>query len=119
MTPADQRGQKNWTDLVAHQSGTLIIGHTCYKNHFIRLERQEGLPRIVIHTYADGSEREISFDEEAYSLGLQDGYEFDTDTVRFTYSSMTTPARVYDYDIQSTERTLLKEQESPIRPRYF
>ena len=62
---------------------------------------------------ASGEEHAIAFDEEAYALGLDAGYEFDTDTIRFTYSSMTTPAEVYDYDLGTRERVLRKRQEVP------
>jgi oligopeptidase B len=84
-----------------------------YARHLVRLERAEGLPRIVVRRLADGAEHVIAFDEEAYSLGLSGGYEFDTDTLRFSYSSMATPARVYDYDMETRDRVLRKEQEIP------
>jgi oligopeptidase B len=57
----------------------------------VRLEREDGLPRIVVRRLASGEEHVISFAEEAYSLGIDGGYEFATDVLRFTYSSMTTP----------------------------
>ena len=112
-TPADKPGREYWQDLVAHKAGTLILAHTCYKEFMVRLERVEGLPRIVIYNYADKSEKQIAFDEEAYSLGMMDGYEFETDTIRFSYSSMTTPSQVYDYNVKTGERVLRKEQEVP------
>jgi oligopeptidase B len=71
------------------------------------------LPRIIIRRLADGVEHAIAFDEEAYSLGMSAGYEFDTRTLRFTYSSMTTPAQVYDYDMEERTRVLRKTQEVP------
>ncbi len=79
----------------------------------MRLEREDGLPRIVVRQMATGAEHAIAFDEEAYSLGLSHGYEFDTTTIRFTYSSMTTPAEVYDYDMETRARVLRKPQEVP------
>ena len=79
----------------------------------MRLERFEGLPRIVVRDLRDGREWTVKFDEEAYSLGVSAGYEFDTTTVRLTYSSPTTPQRTYDLDLETGERTLLKEQEVP------
>ena len=81
--------------------------------HLVRLEREDSLPRIVVHRLRDGAEHAIAFDEEAYSLGLSAGYEFETTMVRFTYSSMTTPSQVYDYDVESRERRLRKSQEVP------
>ena len=111
--PADDPGPENWGDLIPHEPGRLILSHTVYSNHLVRLERKNGLPRIVIRRLSDGQEHAIAFDEEAYSLGLVGGYEFDTSLIRFTYSSMTTPQRTFDYDMESRERTLRKEQEVP------
>ena len=70
----------------------------------IRLERENGLPRIIIHNISDGSEHTVAFNEDAHSLGLRTGYEFDTSLIRFSYSSMTTPRQVFDYDISSKQR---------------
>ncbi|MBN8999615.1 MAG: S9 family peptidase, partial [Rhizobiales bacterium] len=111
--PADAPGRENWSELVPHRPGTLILGLTVFRDFMVRLERFAGLPRIVIRALANGEEHAIAFDEEAYSLGLGEGYEFDTTTLRFSYSSMTTPGRVYDYDMATRERVLRKEQEVP------
>jgi oligopeptidase B len=111
--PAAHPGQANWRELIAHKPGRLILEAGVLKNHMVRLEREDGLPRIVIHRLADQAEHSISFDEEAYGLGLSTGYEFDTTTIRFTYSSMTTPAQVFDYDVETRIRTLRKTQEVP------
>ena len=106
-------GVEHWVDLVPHTPGVLILDHFVLSNHLVRLERFEGLPRIVVRDLRDGREWTVKFDEEAYSLGVAPGYEFDTATVRFSYSSPTTPQRTYDLDLETGERTLLKEQEVP------
>ena len=111
--PVDSPGRENWNDLIPHRAGRLILTLIPYKNHLVRLERENGLPSIVIRRMDDSEEHSISFDEEAYSLGVDGGYEFDTTTVRFTYSSMTTPNKVFDYDMETRERNLRKEQEVP------
>jgi oligopeptidase B len=111
--PVSAPGRENWTDLVPHRPGRLILGVTLFKDFMVRLEREGGLPRIVIRALASGEEHAIAFDEEAYSLGLSEGYEFDTTVLRITYSSMTTPLRVYDYDMAARSRVLRKEQEVP------
>ncbi len=103
----------HWRDLVPHKGGRLILDHLCLKGRLIRLEREDGLPRIVIRELADGAERSIAFDEEAYGLGIDAGYEFETDTLRFLYASLARPAETYDYDLATGERTLLKRQEVP------
>jgi len=111
--PVSAPGHDNWVDLVPHQPGVLILDIGVIANHLIRLERFEGLPRIVIRDLRTGDEHTVQFDEEAYSLGMSLGYEFDTTTFRLTYSSPTTPSRTYDYDVETGARVLLKEQEVP------
>lgn len=103
----------SWHTIVAHRPGVLIIETAVFKQFMVRLERENGLPRIVITSTADGTEHAIAFDEEAYSLGMDAGYEFDTTLLRFSYSSMTTPTETYDYDMATRTRTLRKRQEIP------
>ncbi len=112
-TKLAQAGTSHWEDVVPHKPGRLILWHNCTARHLVRLEREDGLPRIVIREFASGIEHEIAFDEEAYSLGPEGGYEFDTDILRFSYSSMTTPAQVFDYDMGRRSRVLRKTQEVP------
>lgn len=102
-----------WTDLVPHRQGVLILDLIVIKNHLLRLERFEGLPRIIVRDLRTGAEDTVKFDEEAYSLGMSVGYEFDTSVFRLSYSSPTTPSRTYDVDLETGTRTLLKEQEVP------
>jgi oligopeptidase B len=103
----------NWREVLPHRPGRLILGIVAYAGHLVRMEREDGLQRIVVRRLSDGGEHAIVFDEEAYSLGISKGYEFDTTTLRFTYSSLTTPAQVYDYDMQTRARILRKAQEVP------
>jgi oligopeptidase B len=112
-TPVADPARANWRDVVAHRPGRLILSHAVFAGHMARLERENGLPRIVVTDTATAEEHAIAFDEEAYSLGLSAGYEYDTTAIRFTYSSMTTPNQVYDYDMATRERTLRKTQEVP------
>ncbi len=109
----DEMENPQWEDVVAHKPGRLILWHHCTARHLVRLERENGLPRLVIREFDGGEEHEISFDEEAYSLGGQEGFEFDTDILRFSYSSMTTPQQIFDYDMRARTRILRKTQEVP------
>ena len=111
--PIEEPGRAAWRDLVPHRPGRLILSLLVFKNHMVRLEREEGLPRAVVTALADGGEHAVAFDEEAYALGLVPGYLYDTPTLRFSYSSLTTPTRIYDYDMETRGRELLKEQEIP------
>ncbi|OQM75229.1 S9 family peptidase [Manganibacter manganicus] len=111
--PVADPSRANWRELVAHEPGRLILSVLGFKDHMVRLERKDGLPRIVVRDRTTDEEHTISFDEEAFSLGLAGAYEYDTEVIRFSYSSMTTPAQVYDYNMRTRERTLLKTQEVP------
>ncbi len=111
--PAADPGPENWVEEVAEKPGRLILSHSAYKRHLVWIERDEGLPRIVVRDRASGAEHAIAFDEEAYSLSLHGSAEYDTDVIRFAYSSMTTPEQLFDYDMVTRERRLLKTQEVP------
>lgn len=111
--PVANPGRENWVELVPHQEGVLILDVIVIANHMIRLERAEGLPRIVVRDLNTHAENTIKFDEEAYALGVSTGYEFDTTDIRVSYSSPTTPQRVYDVDLITDERVLRKEQIVP------
>jgi oligopeptidase B len=103
----------NWRELIPHRAGVYVLDHDLYSGHLVRLERANALPAIVIRDLASGEEHAIAFDEAAYSLDAMGSYEFDTTTLRFSYSSMTTPSEVYDYDMVTRTRTLRKRQEIP------
>ncbi|AJD40510.1 S9 family peptidase [Rhizobium sp. SEMIA 4085] len=111
--PVDNPAKESWREVVPHKAGTLIINHMAYARHLLWLERKDGLPQIIIRDRKTGEEHAIAFAEEAYSLGLQGAAEYDTDVIRFSYSSMTTPSQLYDYNMTTRERTLLKTQEVP------
>ena len=111
--PAESPAPEHWQEIEPHRQGRLILDVVAYKDFLVRLEREDGLPRILVRRFADGDEHEIAFAEEAYALGISDGYEYDTTTLRFTYSSMTTPAQVFDYDMKTRARVLRKTQEIP------
>ena len=111
--PIANPSPENWVDLIPHRPGIFLVSMGVFKNWMIRLERENALPRIVIRDLNSGDEHSIAFDEEAYSLGFGEMREFDTDTLRFSYSSMTTPSSVYDYNMRTRERVLMKTQEVP------
>lgn len=113
LAPLSKPGRANWQDFIPHRPGTIILDTAVFEDWIVRLERSEGLPRIVIRNAANNEEHDIAFSEEAYSLGMSPGYEFSTGNLRFSYSSMTTPSEVWDYDMQSRARVLRKRQEVP------
>ncbi|MEO0637270.1 MAG: S9 family peptidase [Pseudomonadota bacterium] len=111
--PIAAPGRANWTDLVPHKAGCTILSADPLKNWLVRMERENALPRIVVRHLPTGEEHAIAFDEETYALGADTGEEWDSDTLRLTYASPTTPSQTWDYNMATRERTLRKEQEVP------
>jgi oligopeptidase B len=111
--PLAATGRANWRELIPHRAGVYVMDLELFSGHMVRLERANALPAIVIRDLKSGEEHAIAFDEAAYSLDTMGGYEFDTTNLRFSYSSMTTPSEVWDYDMASRTRTLRKRQEIP------
>lgn len=103
----------NWETVIDHRAGTLILGLQAYRDHLVRIERSNGLPRIVIRYRSDSEEHDIAFPEAAYALGVSGGYEYDTSILRFEYASPATPDQVFDYDMTTRERVLRKTREVP------
>jgi oligopeptidase B len=112
-TPLATPGRAHWRTLVPHRRGRLIVGYHVFRDYLVRLEREDALPHIVVMRFADGQEYEITFGEAAYALSLMGSLEYATDTLRFAYSSMATPERIFDYDMETGDRVLRKEQEIP------
>ncbi len=113
VAPVAHPERARWRDLVPHRPGTMLLYQFAMGRHLVRLERENANPRIVVRDIWTAEEHAIAFDEEAYSLGLDPGYEFDSGTIRFTYSSLTTPNETWDYDLATRERRLRKRQAIP------
>jgi oligopeptidase B len=113
--PIASPGKAQWTDLVAHEPGRLILGHLAFADWLIWLERADGLPRLCYRS-TEGTTDAVAFDEEAYALGIGTNFEFATDTLRFSYSSPTTPQSTVDVNLKTGEQTVRKVQEVPFRP---
>ncbi|KAA5801105.1 S9 family peptidase [Alkalicaulis satelles] len=111
--PLDDPRRENWRDFIDHRPGVLVTSLIGFENWLVRLERANALPRLVVRQLASATEYEIAFDEEAYALGAWGGYEYAVDRLRFSYESPSTPTEIFDFDMASRERTLIKRQEIP------
>ena len=109
--PVDGAGLEAGTELLPHRETVMLEGHECFADWLIVHEREDGIPHIRVHCFDDGSEHRITFPEAAYECHGQANPEFATATYRLAYQSMVTPASVYDYRLDTRERTLLKQQE--------
>lgn len=115
--PLDKTSRDNWNDFYVPAKGILLKGIILYKKYLVRSERVQGLPKIIVTTLGEDKESlheyAIKFAEQAYELGADSGFEFDTDTLRFSYTSMTTPTQIFDFDMHTQKRELRKQQEVP------
>ena len=111
--PKDNPEMAGWREFVRHRQGRLIEAAALFKDFLVRLEREDGLPRIVVHDLKSREEHAIGFEAETYFLGLERSFEFDTPIVRFGFSAMNCPRETYDYDMKLRQRTLRKKQMAP------
>jgi oligopeptidase B len=112
MISHEQSYQK-WEEFIAYEKDNLILDFILLKDWLVRLERTEGSENIIILNLNNKNQHKISFDEEAYNLSLDHGYEYETDTFRYSYSSPTTPKSIFDYDCKLKKQELKKTQEVP------
>lgn len=112
-TPITAPGKENWSDLVGHRPGVMVLSILVFSRYLVRLEREDARPRIVIRDMHGAQEHSIAFDDAAYALSVDTGREFETSKLRFRYSSMRTPQEIYDYDMIDRSRVLMKRQEIP------
>ena len=111
--PQNHPGRENWQDLVPAKPGTRRLQHRLFKNHMVRLERVNALPQLIVRRLSDGLETRIAIKDEAYALGLEPLFDFDTTRMRFSFSSLAQPEQIFDYDMERHTRTLRKTQDIP------
>jgi len=116
-TPVAEPSRSNWTEVIPARDGITIEAVNGFANYLILEERERGLETIRI-ARIDALEHfePISFPEPVYTAGLGANAEYDTKILRFIYGSLTTPDSVYDYDMETKERVLLKR--SPVLGGY-
>ena len=108
-----EESYQKWEEFIPYEKVNLILDFILLKDWLVRLERTEGSENIIILNLNNKNQHKISFDEEAYNLSLDHGYEYETDIFRYSYSSPTTPKSVFDYDCKSKKQELKKTQEVP------
>ncbi len=110
-TPVDRTSKEHWEEVIAHREDVLLLGFDVFKAFMVVVERKEGLLQIRIRPWSGGDEHYLDFGEPAYSAYPTSNPEIDTEVLRYRYSSLTTPGSVYDYNMKTREKTLLKQDE--------
>ncbi len=110
-TPIDRTTKENWTEVIPHSDDILLEGFEIFSNYLVLSERKNGLTQLRIIKWSDRSEHYLDFGEEAYLAYISMNPDFDTDLLRYGYTSLTTPNSIYDYNMDTREKTLLKQEE--------
>jgi oligopeptidase B len=103
-------GREGWVEVVPHRPHTMLEGIEIFRDHYVLLDRAEGLEQLRVTEFATGATHLVTFPEPAYSVFTVGNREFDTTLLRFSYQSLVTPGSTYDYDMATREWTLLKRQ---------
>ena len=110
-TPVNKTTKENWVDVIPHRNETLLEDVSIFKNYLVIEERSNGLGKIRIKTWDGKEDYYLPFNEETYSAGVYANPEFDTNVIRYSYNSMTTPNSVIDFNMKNQTKEVKKEQE--------
>lgn len=109
--PLTQTTQDNWKEVIPHRADVLLEGIEPYRDFMVIEERKGGLMQLRVQNKKTGQERFIAFEEPAYAAGVNANPDYESNTLRYYYTSLTTPASIYDYDMNSEKSRLMKQQE--------
>jgi oligopeptidase B len=107
----DKTDSSKWKEVLANRPDVLLEGIDEFKNFLVITERKNGLRQLQIRSTGTDSSRYVDFGEPAYTANLTANPEFNTNILRYNYTSLTTPASVFDYNMQTGDKKVLKQQE--------
>lgn len=110
-TPEGATGKENWKEVIPHRKDVLLEGIELFNDYMVVDERKEGLSNLRIINQKTGDEHYLDFGEPAYSAYISVNAEFNTPVLRYGYTSMTTPNSTFDYNMDTKEKKLMKQQE--------
>lgn len=110
-TPVGATEKANWEEVIAHREDVLIEDYDIFNDFLVIEERCQGLVNLRVMSWDGKTDYYINFGEPAYTVETSANPEFDTHQLRYIYTSMTTPATVYQYDMVEKKAELLKRQE--------
>ncbi len=109
--PLNNTNYTQWKDIVPHRADVLVQSIEAFKDFVVITERKNGLIQLNIKQNNSATEHYIQFEEPAYTASLGSNPEFNSNSIRYSYTSLTTPNSVYDYDVSTKNKTLKKQQE--------
>ncbi len=109
--PLDKTDSSHWKEVIPHREDVLLQRVTEFKDFIVVNERKDGLVKMRIRNLKDNSEHYLDFGEAAYAANFGANPEYNSTTLRYSYTSLTTPSSVYDYNLVSKEKKLMKQLE--------
>jgi oligopeptidase B len=110
-TLIDHPGRDHWQEIIPHRNDVYLGDFEIFRDHLVLEERKRGLTHIRVKPWSGGDDYDLEFDEPAYRAHVGTNPEINTTVLRFEYTSMKTPLTIYDLDMNSKQRTLLKQEE--------
>jgi oligopeptidase B len=110
-TTVNSPSKENWQVVIPHREDVMLSGISVFVKHLVIYERKNGLPCATIRNFHTGQEHDITFPEPTYGFFEGSNPEFNTNILRFSYTSLITPMSVFDYDMETNTRELKKETE--------
>lgn len=109
--PVSSPAKQNWQEVIPHREDVLLEGFVIFRDHLVLQERREGLNRLRVRSWDGGDDHYVEFDEPAYLARTGANPEMETGSLRYIYTSLTTPSSTYDYDMAKRQRVLRKRVE--------
>ncbi|TAH08132.1 MAG: S9 family peptidase [Sphingobacteriia bacterium] len=109
--PLDNTSMSSWKEIIPHRKDVLIQGVEEFNQFIVVNERKNGLVKLRVRKLNSTEEHYIDFGEAAYTASFNSNPEYNSTTLRYSYTSLTTPASVYDYHLVSKDKKLMKQQE--------
>jgi oligopeptidase B len=109
-TPVTSPGKENWEEVIPHRADVLLEGFDLFRDYLVLQEREGGLVNMRVRPWAGGSDYSVEFGEPVYEVYVNAG-DFDSNLLRYEYSSFKTPRSVYEYNLDTREEDLLWREE--------
>jgi oligopeptidase B len=109
--PVSARSKENWIEVIPGREGITVESVTAFQDYWVTEERHRGLIQIQIRSFRSGGEHSIELPEPVYYAAVGPNAEYNTRLLRFNYTSLVTPASLFDYDMETRERQLMKQQD--------
>ena len=110
-TPVSSPGKANWTDVIPHRENVYLQDADLFKDYLVLTERENGLKKLRVKDWVGTTDYYIEFNDPTYQAYTTGNLDFDTNLLRYNYTSLTTPLSTYEYNMATKEQTLLKQEE--------